>query len=181
LFDNSLDLAENKIIVLYILEKINLPVSNILLAQIILENNFMNYFTLQQYITELGESKLLKNVNDKGKDRITISDNGRKVLSLFKNRISEDRLLQLNNYIETRILSIKNELTVTADYTIENGNSYVVNLIASEGNITLMDLKISVASNKQARDLCQKWKSNSSDLYNKVINLLFEDQASENK
>lgn len=175
MFDNSMDLAENKLILLYILEKINLPISNILLAQIILENNFMNYFTLQQYVAELGESNLLESVNDKGKDRLTISESGRNVLHLFKNRISEEKLSQINVYIENKILSIKNELTVTADYTIENGNSYVVNLVASEGNITLMDLKISVASNKQARELCHKWKSNSSDLYNNIINLLLRD------
>ena len=71
--------------------------------------------------------------------------------------------------------NIKKELTVSADYTIENNNNYLVNLTASEGSFTLIDIKISVASNKQARDLCTKWRNSPSDIYNKIINLLIDD------
>jgi len=175
MFDDSLNLAENKLLLLYIFEKIKLPISNMQLTQIVLENNFMNYFTLQQYIVELTASNLLKNINEKGKDRLTISEEGKKVLSLFQNRVSEFKLEQLNDYIDNQISAIKKELTVTSDYTIENNNSYLVNLVASENNTTLIDIKLSVASNKQARELCYKWKHNSSDLYNKIIKLLVED------
>ncbi|MEG0774940.1 DUF4364 family protein [Clostridium sp.] len=175
MFEDSLNLAENKLILLYIFHKVNLPIPNIQLSQIVLENNFMNYFTLQQYIVELVESNLLTKISDKGKDRLVISESGKKVLNLFENRISYSNLQQLNEYIENKLPSIKKELTVTADYTIENNNSYVVSLIASENDIVLMDLKVSLASNKQARDLCHKWNSNSSDLYNKIIHLLLED------
>lgn len=175
MFDDSLNLAENKLLLLYIFEKIKLPISNMQLTQIVLENNFMNYFTLQQYIVELTASNLLKNINEKGKDRLTISEEGKKVLSLFQNRVSEFKLDQLNDYIDNQISAIKKELTVTSDYTIENNNSYLVNLVASENNTTLIDIKLSVASNKQARELCYKWKHNSSDLYNKIIKLLVED------
>jgi len=89
--------------------------------------------------------------------------------------VSESKLEQLNDYIKNQISAIKKELTVTSDYTIENNNSYLVNLVASENNTTLIDIKVSVASNKQARELCYKWKHNSSDLYNKIIKLLVED------
>jgi len=174
MFDDSLNLAENKLLLLYIFEKIKLPISNMQLTQIVLENNFINYFTLQQYIVELTTSNLLKNVNEQGKDRLTISEEGKKVLSLFQNRVSESKLEQLNDYIKNQISAIKKELTVTSDYTIENNNSYLVNLVASENNTTLIDIKVSVASNKQARELCYKWKHNSSDLYNKIIKLLVE-------
>ncbi len=175
MFDDSLNLAENKLLLLHIFEKIKFPISNMQLTQIVLENNFMNYFTLQQYLVELMTSNLLKTTIENGKDRLTISEEGKKVLSLFQNRITNNKLKQLNDYIENQIVSIKKELTVTADYTIENNNSYLVNLVASENNTTLFDLKVSVASNKQARELCFKWKSNSSDLYNKIVKLLIKD------
>ncbi|GAA0124656.1 MULTISPECIES: DUF4364 family protein [Clostridium] len=175
MFEDSMNLAENKLLLLYILNKIKLPISNMQITEIILENNFMNYFTLQQYIVELTSANLLKHITDHGKDRLVIADNGKEVLSLFENRISKEKLSQLEEYMEHKISSIKKELTVTADYTIENKNSYLVNLIASENDTTLIDLKVSVASNKQARELCYKWKSNSSDLYTKIINALIDE------
>ena len=55
------------------------------------------------------------------------------------------------------------------------GNNFLVDLKALEDNITLMELKLSVPSKNQAVSLCKKWKDNPSDLYNKIINLLFTD------
>jgi hypothetical protein len=42
-----------------------------------------------------------------------------------------------------------------------------------------MELKLSVPTKKQATSLCQKWKDNPSDLYNKIINLLFTEETTE--
>ncbi len=174
MLDNSLSLAENKLLLLYIIEKIGLPISNIQLTEIVLENNFINYFTLQEYIDELISSNLLSKVNHKDKDRLVISGKGKEVLSLFKNRLSLEDIKKFDSYIGVKMNTIKKEATISADYTIENGNSYVVSLGASENNIPLMEIKVTVASNKQARELCAKWKDNPSDLYTKIIKILAE-------
>lgn len=63
-----------------------------------------------------------------------------------------------------------------ADYTIENDNSYLVHLKAEENKSILVDLKVSVGSNKQARNLCKKWKEDSSSIYTSLMNLLFNEQ-----
>ncbi|MEG1254766.1 DUF4364 family protein [Clostridium sp.] len=174
MFDNSLNLAENKLLLLHIIDKIDLPISNIQLTEIVLENNFINYFTLQEYIDELISSNLLMKVNHKDKDRLVISDKGKEVLSLFQNRLSSEYINKLDSYINVKMNVIKKEATISADYTIENSNSYVVSLGASENNIPLMEVKITVATNKQARELCTKWKNNPSDLYTKIIKVLTE-------
>lgn len=174
MFDNSLNLAEKKLLLLYIIDKIDLPISNIQLTEIVLENNFINYFTLQEYIDELISSNLIIKVNQNDKDRLAISNKGKEVLSLFKNRLSNEDITKLNTYIDIKMNLIKKEATISADYTIENGNSYVVSLSASENNLPLMEIKVTVASNKQARELCTKWKSNPSDLYTKIIKILSE-------
>lgn len=174
MFEDALDLAENKLLLLYIFYKIKLPISNIQITQIILENNFINYFTLQQYITELISSNMLEYTELNGKQRLHISQKGDNVLSLFKGRISESKIVLIDNYLKDHIENIKKELTVSADYTIENNNNYLVNLTASENSFTLIDIKLSVASNKQAQKLCTKWRNRPSDLYAKIINLLIE-------
>lgn len=174
MFGDSMDLAENKLLLLYIYEKIQLPLSNTQITQIVLENNFMNYFTLHQYISELISSKFIEYKPGENKSRLNISDRGSKVLAMFIQRIPKIKLETVDAYLKLHMDKIKKDITVSADYTIEKDNNYIVNLKVNENNIPLIDLKINVATNKQARDLCNKWKGNSSELYTKILNILVD-------
>ncbi|MCY6482795.1 DUF4364 family protein [Clostridium aestuarii] len=171
MFNTASELAEDKLLLLYLLDKIRLPISNNQITEIILENNFINYFTLQQYLSELENANFINYIEQQDKHRIIISNSGLKVLSLFKNRISKSKKKTIDNYLENNMDNIKEQITISADYTIE-GNNYIVNLKAIENNSILIDLKLNVASNKQAKDLCAKWKNNSSELYKKLFEVL---------
>ena len=175
MFGDTLDLAENKLLVLYIFSKLKFPISNIQVTQIVLENNLINYFTLQQYILELVSSDFLNYTTEEEKKRLFISEKGSRVLTLFQNRLSNNKKSILDDYLKMQTENIKKEISVTADYTLGKSNSFVVDLKASENDMILINVKLSVASNKQAKVLCAKWKENSSEIYNKIINLLIED------
>ncbi|QGU94946.1 DUF4364 family protein [Clostridium bovifaecis] len=174
MFSSTSDLAEDKLLLLYLLEKIKLPISNNQITQIILENNFINYFALQQYLAELINSNFVDYIEQGDKHRIVISSDGLKVLSLFRNRISKNKMRAIDDYLLKQIENIKKEITISADYTIE-GSNYIVNLKAIENNSILIDLKLNVASNNQAKALCSKWKKNSADIYDKLIKALIDD------
>ena len=153
MYENSAELAENKLLVLYVIKSLKQPISNTQLTEIILENNFINYFTLQQYISELEYSNFVKYIEKNEKKLISITD----------------------NYISATIENIKKELTIYSDYTIDNNDSYIVNLRAFEDESLLIDLKVSVPSKKQANALCSKWKDDPSTIYTKIIQSLFDD------
>lgn len=174
MYENTAELAEDKLLLLYILNKIKLPISNNKLTEIVLENNFINYFTLQQYLSELASARFIKHIEQEEKHRIVISDKGLTVLSLFRNRISPSKIYSVDSYLDKQMKNIKNEISILADYTIQ-GDNYIVNLKAIENNSILIDIKLNVASNKQAKELCNKWKKNSSELYNKLFKILIED------
>jgi predicted transcriptional regulator len=169
------DLAENKLILLYIAEKIKLPISNIALTEIVLSNNLLNYFTLQQYIFELVSSNLLRNIEKDEKNMLELSDKGSRVLSMFNNRLSKEKREIIDKYLEKNMDNIKKEITITADYTIDENNNFIVELGASENDSPLINLKLTVGSNAQAKSLCSKWKENSSELYNKIISTFIEE------
>ncbi len=174
MFEDTLELAENKLLLLYIVNRIKFPVSNTQITELVLENNLINYFTLQQYISELLASDFIKSTSVGGSNRLVITEKGVKVLELFGVRISPRKLEVVETYISSHLEKIKKEVTVTADYTIEHKDNFIVNLKAMEGDSILIDIKLNVASNKQARELCTKWKSSCSELYSSIINLLTE-------
>lgn len=176
MYENSAELAENKLLVLYVIKSLRQPISKTQLTEIILENNFINYFTLQQYISELETADFVGYVEKNNKKLITITDKGENVLSIFNDRISPIKRDIIDNYISKTIDNIKKELTIHSDYTIEKNNSFIVNLKALEDEILLMDLKISVPTKKQATSLCSRWKENPSEIYTKIVQVLFNDE-----
>lgn len=174
MFGDTSDLAENKLLLLYIFDRIKLPISNNQITQIVLENNFINYFTLHQYISELLASGFLEYTVEDTKHRLIITEKGSKVLAMFQKRLPKYKVEVLDTYLSSNLDKIKKEITVSAQYTIENNNNYIVNLITTENNKVLIDLKINVSTNKQAKELCNKWKNSSSELYEQILHFLMD-------
>lgn len=170
MYESSSELAENKLLMLYVLKAINEPISNTQLTEIILENNFINYFTFQQYLSELEEAKFVEYHKANDKNLLILTKHGETVLSLFKSRLSNTKIATIDQYIKNEIESIKKELTIHADYTLGDNDSFIVDLKAIENQSLLMELKLSVPSKNQAIAICNKWKANPSDIYNTIIN-----------
>ena len=169
MFENTAELAENKLLLLHILKELNRPISNTQLTEIVLENN------LQQYISELDSSEFIRYEDINEKKLIVLTKKGENVLSFFKDRISPSKISIINNYINEKIELIKKELTIQSDYTLAKNDNFLVELTAIEDNLPLIDLKVSVPTKKQASLLCSKWQENPSEIYNKIINILFEE------
>ena len=120
--------------------------------------------------------KFVEYIEKNDKKLLTITTKGENVLSIFNDRISPIKRDIIDNYISKTIDNIKKELTIHSDYTIEKNNSFIVDLKALEDEILLIDLKISVPTKKQASNLCARWKENPSDIYTKIVLVLFNEE-----
>lgn len=171
MFKDIMELAENKLLLLYIFNKVQMPISNSHITQIVLENNLINYFSLQQFLSELIESEFIK---DEKKDRqhiLTITTKGKNALEFFMNRIPEKRKETIDNYIKKNIENIKNDVEITAEYEQYMNGKYMANLkLANEGEV-LINLKLSLDSLNEARNLCSLWKQDPEKLYNKILDI----------
>ena len=83
MFDNTRALAESKLIILYLIEKIEIPLSNSEICQFALEKNLMDYFSVQQYLSEMVESGLLEVTTENNSTRYTINADGEETLNYF--------------------------------------------------------------------------------------------------
>ena len=63
--DNTEELAQNKLILLYIIDKSQSSLSNSQITEIVLEDNYMNYFLIQQFLSELVKSKFIEYTKNK--------------------------------------------------------------------------------------------------------------------
>jgi hypothetical protein len=174
MFDDKSKSAVNKLIVLYILEKIEFPLTNTQITNIVLENNIINYFSLQESIVELEQSDLVKLERNGQKVTFQPSDIGLKTLTMFQTKIPKSVRTTLAEYISKNKEQIKKDSEIQADFVKKNDHEYIVNLKAIENDIVLIDLKLSVVSAKQAKLICEKWKSSSGRIYGQIMDTLIK-------
>ena len=171
MFDNTRALAESKLIILYLIEKIEIPLSNSEICQFALEKNLMDYFSVQQYLSEMVESGLLEVTTENNSTRYTITADGEETLNYFIKHISNYAKTVINNYAMENSKRIRAEYAVTANYFQEMNNEYTVKcgVYDSDGTTALMELSVNVATKDQARIICRNWKNNVADLYGKIM------------
>lgn len=171
IFDSGI-LADKKLMILYLLCKIDIPLTKTQITNAILENNLIDFFTFQQCISELEEAGMIKQVMNQKKQCFAITDSGNKAVEVFEQRISKNTAGIIDNYISKNKDVLKKESQVIAEYSKTGDKEYIVSLKVIEKDLVLMDLKLSVVSAKQAKQVCEKWKNSSEKIYSQLINSL---------
>lgn len=173
--NNSDQQVREKIMILYIIKTFELPMTNNQLTDFILEIELMNYFNLQQFTTELVESKMLEYSESEDTYYYLITEQGIQTLELFKERLTKGERERINQLVIEKKHTILKDTEVIADYDKIAENDYLVTLKVVENLKILFDLKLNVVTNKQAKVICNNWKTNAKFLYGDIINLLIKD------
>ncbi|MBS6397271.1 MAG: DUF4364 family protein [Clostridiales bacterium] len=162
-----------KLIVLKMLDQVDSPLSNSQISEFILDKEYTNYFTLQQVLSEMDETGLVTVSTSHNSSLYHITDIGKSTLEFFGDKISDAICRDIDIYLEEKEVDIRNSLAVTADYFPGSSNDYLVRCQVREENSTLIDLTLSVPSEKQAVSMCNHWSEKSQDIYAYIMkNLL---------
>jgi len=168
----SEQLAENKLALLYMLHKINLPLTNGQITELILGHDLMNYFMLQQFISELKEVGFIQESESDGHEIFIITDKGKSTLEFFINRIPTETKVRIDNIINDKKNEIIKSTQVKAHYTKVSQHDFEVKLSVEEKDIQIIGLNLNVPNANQAKDICNNWKDNSVKIYGDIIKLL---------
>lgn len=154
-----------KLIVLKMLDQVNSPLTNSQISEFILEKEYTNYFTLQQVLSEMEETGLVTITSNHNSSLYHLTDAGRNTLEYFGNKISDAICRDIKNYLEEHEMDIRNSLSTTADYYQGNQGDYLVRFRVKEQKSMLIDLTLSVPSEKEAISMCNHWKEKSQAIY----------------
>lgn len=178
--DSIRQLAEHKLIILLLLKKMGIALSNSEICQFLLEKNYMDYFSVQQYLAELTDAGWLEKSREQNNTRYTLTDEGEEILTYFLNHISEEAKNEINTYVKENSKRIRAEYAVTANYFPEINDDFLVKcgLNDDDGN-TLMEISVSVVSKQQALSICRNWRKNVSRIYGAILTSLVKDTEAE--
>jgi len=170
-----LDIAEKKILILYFFKVIDMPVGSMQFARIMQENRLMNYFYMQQYLSELIEEKLVTAEKKDGISYYTITEKGSEVLDMFESilpaglkKLIKDSTAEIRNKIRT-------ETMITADY-IPEGDGYTVLCKIRENDFSLMEVKIAAGTKEDARNICKNWTSFPQEIYLEILDTMIRNR-----
>lgn len=166
-------LAENKALILYILNKVNKPIENTAFYKLILTFEDMNYFYFQQFLLDLMDNKyILKGITDKNETVYEMTADGRQAIGLVQDLIPGFTRFQIDNNFKEDLRSIEDEYSITADFIPESENAYTVVCKITENGRVTFEVKTFAGSREHAKSIVDNWKKNAVKLYPKMLKML---------
>ena len=158
-----------KLIILYILDKVNFKMTRSQLSCCVLEKEYTNFITLQQVFSDLQEAELIKADTLMNRTYFSITKEGQKTLSYFGNRIDEGIIKDIDSYLAEKKFELKNESSVTANYYKATVRDYEVTLTAKEKDTELVNINLSVPSEEIAESVCDNWRKKNEQIYKYLV------------
>lgn len=162
-----------KLIILYMLNRAAFPITKSQVADFILENEYMDFLTLQQVFAELTESDMITASTVRNRTHLAITGEGKETLELFGKRLNALTKKKIDSYYYENEMEMRNEVSVTSDYYKSSYGEYEAHLQAVEKNIRLVDITLSVPDEETAAAICDNWQKKNQTIYQSLIEQLF--------
>lgn len=154
-----------KLIILYLLDRVNFPMTKAQIDTFILEKEYTGYMNLQQAFGELEESGMISSKTVHNRTQLFITDEGQSTLAFFENNISDAIKEDIRVYLKANSNSLRNEVSVASQYYKTTSGSFEAHLTAKERGELLVDLKLSVPDASTAANLCDNWQQKNQEIY----------------
>lgn len=163
----------NKLIVLYMLNRVNFSMTTAQVCDFILEKDYMDFLTFRQVLSELTEAKMISPKKIRNRTQLSITEEGRSTLGFFEKRISEAIKEDINNFFREKEYVLRNELSIVGDYYKSTSGEYEAHLTAKDRDICLVDITLSVPTETIASDICDNWQKKNQEIYQFLVQQLF--------
>lgn len=162
-----------KLIILYMLDRVDFPLTNSQLSEFILDEGYTNYFKLQQTIAELSEEGFVREESTHNRTFYHITEEGEETIHFFKNDISPAIREDIEHFLKKKQYELKNEVSIKADYYPNSSNEYSVHCQVIERGTPLIDLTVTVPTEAEAQTVANNWSGKSQEVYALIMeNLL---------
>ena len=172
--DNSI---ENKLLLLYLISRMELPMSRAQITDFVQDADYMDYYTLQQTLAALIDASHLEatveNALDNNTTRYAVTDEGQVSLDFFEKQLPWSKRQSIDRYIIENRGKIKKDYENIATYfpNMEN-DEFRVKCGVYEDKRALLELVVSVDTREQAKLIQSNWRANASSLYQRIIEAL---------
>lgn len=154
-----------KLIVLYMLDKVDFPLTTSQISEFILDKGYTTYFKLQETLGEMMDSGLLKVETTHNRTLYHLTEEGAETIQFFSNKISPAIQNDIDEFLKEKRYDLKEEVAIKSDYYLNTNHEYEVRCQIEENGSSLIDLKITVPTEIEAETIAGNWSRQSQELY----------------
>ncbi len=172
-------LAENKVLILYLLSIIENPITNDALYRLVLSIQDMNYFYFQQFLIDLESNKYIINYEKAGNELYEITETGKSTLDLTIDMLPGIIKLKVDETIKGELREIEDESAIRAEFIPLSEKEFIVKCKIIEKNVVIFEIQTLATSRDQAIQIVKNWEENVGEIYPKVLQMLNEKRKEE--
>ncbi len=161
-----------KLIVLYMLEKVDFPLTTSQISEFILDKEYTTYFKLQKTLSEMVDSGLLRVETTHNRTLYHITEEGSETIHFFANKISPAIQKDIDDFLVEKKFELKEEVSIKSDYYLNTNHEFEVCCQIVENGFSLIDLKLTVPTEVEAETIANNWNAVSQDLYSLILSKL---------
>ncbi len=161
-----------KLIILYMLRKVDFPMTNSQISEFILDKGYTTYFKLQQAISELIESGFIREESTHSRTFYHLTEDGEETIQYFKSNISQAIIDDIEQFLKEKQYELKNEVAVKSDYYRNTNMEYSVRCQVIENNLPLIDITVTVPTEAEAETIAKNWSERNQKIYARVMSNL---------
>lgn len=173
---NKEKLAENKLMILYLLEKSSCTLNNLQIQRLLYDVDDFNYYYFQHIISELVAQNYVANYKQDEEWLYEITTQGKEVLELTSNILPGIIKHKLDTIVKEQLSKVQNEVAVTSEYVPLNDNEFITKCKITESHKVLFELNIYCATKEQAKLVADNWRLHANDYYPKIIEMIAKNE-----
>ncbi|MCL2797752.1 MAG: DUF4364 family protein [Firmicutes bacterium] len=164
--DLSVNSTLNKLILLFVLDKMDFPLLEDNILNISSQsNNWIPWMECKETVAQLLESGFIYQSIHENKMYFSITPDGRMCLSHFFTRIPTALRAEIADYIKDNRMDFRRKQEYFRNYSKNADGTYTVHLKIVDPAQTALELKLNVSSRHTAKLVYNKWEEKAAQVY----------------
>lgn len=164
-----------KLIILYFLNRSKQDITNAILSDFILEYGYTDYFSIQETLAALTEDKMITVEQTQTSSYYSITEKGQEILNFFCFQLPKDTIQQIDGYMKEHKIQMVESTFVRTDYKKISPDEYLVRCKVMERGSILFETALSVSTEKEAMNVCGRFRKKSDIIYSLLLKELSAD------
>lgn len=164
--------TRDKLSILYMLRALGIEITRQQWINIMVGNEWINYFDLLSALTELEEDGYLATIPRPFGHGYRLTERATEALDMFYKELPLSLRTAFDQYADTHREELRRETQFQAISRPLSSGGFLVTLRVVEQASTLLEVKIKAPTNESANAACAAWEARSEQIYLYVLNTL---------
>ncbi len=168
----DLEIFDNKIIILYILEKNSKPLSVEQIAKFCEDFDDITYFDICTYIQELKSNEYIEEIyTESNGSSYVITASGLSTLQELLELIPGVNLHNIKKIISKNIVKAKTDFSID-NVVVPVNDAFKVTCTIKEDKDEVVSITMYAANKDHARNITRNWNNNAEEIYDKLLEMM---------